>query len=217
MLFAACASVAFSVALLASEDALGLLRLSSLVAILGTAAFSDIRSRRIPNWLTYGAFVWALLLLIISSVVQPELRNTPVGFDTSWGLSLNFMSIDVASGLSGAACCFSILLILYSLNLSGAGDVKLAAVIGLNLGVGSGMQAILWTYITAGGAVAVYVVVRYGVLQMTAMVLEMLHTESLGPITKSSPRSTEIQNQSVPLAVFLALGTLIVIFTGASL
>ena len=85
-----------------------------LLAVLGftvTAAVSDYRTRRLPNWLTVTAFFAALIV------------HTAIGGLTGLGLSL-----------SGFATGFSILLVLWLLGGGGGGDVKLMGALGAWLG-----------------------------------------------------------------------------------
>jgi len=82
-----------------------------LLALVGYAAFTDLRARRIPNWVT--------LALALSGVAQSL---------TPWGL------ITLKQSLLGLACGFAITFVLYIIGGRGAGDVKLTAGIGAWLG-----------------------------------------------------------------------------------
>src|SRR5438477_1353646 len=77
-----------------------------MVALLAAtiALVTDLRSRRIPNWLTLSAFSAGVVLNIVASGTQGGV-----------------------SALEGAALGFGLLIPFYVLRVMGAGDVKLLA------------------------------------------------------------------------------------------
>lgn len=117
--------------------------LGVLTAGLVAAVLIDIRSRRIPNWLT-GLMAGAGLLMAVGGVS---------------GLTLGQAALGFAAGL---------LLMLpgHALGATGAGDVKLMAAVGAILGPSMVFSAFLATAV-AGGAFAVLVAVRRGRLHAT--------------------------------------------------
>src|SRR5687768_9377914 len=82
-----------------------------LLALVATAAVTDVRARRIPNWLT--------LTVALSGLGQSV---------TPWAVTTPALSI------YGLLAGFAITFLLYSLGGRGAGDVKLTAGIGAWLG-----------------------------------------------------------------------------------
>ena len=110
-------------------------------ALLTLACISDLRTRRIPNVLTFSATGCALVFHLITG-----------------GLN--------AAGWSLAGCIVGLLLFLpiFALRGMGAGDVKLLAAVGAWLGPGNVAMAALATSI-AGGVVAILVAVGYGYLR----------------------------------------------------
>ena len=89
----------------------GVLVCVPMLALLALAATVDMRSRRIPNWLTF--------TLVLS------------------GLGVNFMGLGPASGsqaLCGFAVGLALPLVLFLLGALGGGDVKLLAGIGSWMG-----------------------------------------------------------------------------------
>src|SRR6266540_2661397 len=82
----------------------------TLSLVLLIAAFTDLRSRRIPNWLTLPALPVGLL------------AQTVYG-DGFW------------QGLLGALGGFAALFALFAVGASGAGDVKLFTVVGSFVGI----------------------------------------------------------------------------------
>jgi prepilin peptidase CpaA len=102
------------------------------------AGIIDVRSRRIPNRLTYSAMIAGLAL---ESIVY------------GWhGLLL---------GLQGALLFGGVFLVFHLLRTMGAGDVKLAAALGCILGLANSWQ-VLFTTAMAGGVLAVLMMVFTG-------------------------------------------------------
>jgi prepilin peptidase CpaA len=114
-----------------------------LAAGLVAAVLIDVRSRRIPNWLT-------------ASMAGAGLLMAAVGIS---GLTLGQAALGCAAGL---------LLMLpgHVIGATGAGDVKLMAAIGAILGPSMVFSAFLATAV-AGGIFAVMVALRRGRLHAT--------------------------------------------------
>ncbi len=117
-----------------------LAQLVPIFAVLAAmiAGVTDVRSRRIPNRLTYPAMLTGLTL---QTVVY------------GWhGLLL---------GLGGGVLFGGVFLLFYLIRTMGAGDVKLAAALGCILGPASSWQ-VLFTTAVAGGALAILVMIFTG-------------------------------------------------------
>jgi prepilin peptidase CpaA len=105
----------------------------ALALTLGSVAvFEDIRSRHIPNWITAGAFIAAL-------VYQ--------------GISRGLAGLELA--LLGTLIGFGIFLVFFCLGALGAGDIKLMAAFGALLGpsgilVAALLAAIIGALLAAG-------------------------------------------------------------------
>jgi len=123
-----------------------------LGALLTLACITDLRTRRIPNALTFSAVAGALLFHVITG-----------------GAS--------AAGWSMAGACVGALLFLpmFALRGMGAGDVKLLAAVGAWLGPSQVVIAALATSL-AGGIIAVVVALGHGYLKTAALNLWMLLT-----------------------------------------
>src|SRR5262245_7935200 len=102
------------------RDAKGGMRLSSwgnlrvlaaLLVLVATEAVTDIRGRRIPNWLT--------LTVVLTGLAQSF---------TPWRVTEPLWS------LCGLLAGFAVTFLLYSIGARGAGDVKLTAGIGAWVG-----------------------------------------------------------------------------------
>jgi prepilin peptidase CpaA len=113
------------------------------VAIVSLAALLDVRSRRIPNWLTLTAF--------IGGVAAQVLRAGPNG---------------VVDALGGAALGLCLLLPFYAIRAIGAGDVKLLAAMGAWLGPQTLVSVAIYGALV-GGAISIVLLVRRRTLART--------------------------------------------------
>jgi prepilin peptidase CpaA len=96
----------------AFKTTMSILLVLALAAVSATvAAFVDLRSRRIPNWLTAGTFCLGVLVNVWSDGVTGGLN-----------------------ALGGAAVGLAVLLPFYAIRSVGAGDVKLLAALGALVG-----------------------------------------------------------------------------------
>jgi prepilin peptidase CpaA len=116
---------------------------------LGTAVVTDIRTRRIPNWLTAGMAAAGFGIAAGGGHVTP--------MQAGLGMALGLMLM-LPGHLIGA---------------TGAGDVKLMAAVGSVVGTGLIVRVFLYTAI-AGGVFAVAVALRRGRLQQTVSDTAML-------------------------------------------
>ena len=107
------------------------------------AAIVDLKTRRIPNWLTFG--VAAIGITMAATHLDGV---SPLG------------------ALGGLAVGLLLMLPGHVIGRTGAGDVKLLAAVGTLLGPRSIAMACLYTAI-AGGAIAVLVAIRRGRLRRT--------------------------------------------------
>lgn len=82
-----------------------------LLALVGVAAATDLRARRIPNWLT--------LTVALAGLAQSL---------TPWAVT------PIINSIYGLLAGFAVTFLLYSVGGRGAGDVKLAAGVGAWLG-----------------------------------------------------------------------------------
>jgi prepilin peptidase CpaA len=164
-----------------------------LQAALLCAAIADLRDRRIPNVLTVGAGVAALVLR-------------------------SFLGVEVlVDGLLGAGLGFVILLPLFAMRGVGGGDVKLLIMVGAFLGPAHFLLALLATAMV-GGAMSLAAAVRGGVilpvLLNTGGLVKWIFTFGrLGErTTLASPGAV-----SVPYGVAIAIGSAVALFLGGGL
>ena len=114
-----------------------------VAAIVLVAAATDIRSRRIPNWLTLSGVVAGLLLNTVLFGL-PGLRNS----------------------LSGMGLGFAAYFVLYCLRAMGAGDLKLMAAVGAIIGPGHWVSVFMASAL-AGGVFALALIVWKGRMRET--------------------------------------------------
>lgn len=160
---------------------LGLLALG-LAAVGG---YTDVRSRRIPNWLTVGAFVLALVVRAL-------------GVEA------------VGAGLAGAGIAFAVGLVLYAVGMLGAGDVKYLAAYGAILGVGRIWPALIYVAL-AGGALALVWTMAIGqtrnvLRDSVRLALYCLSLGFLGSRRILSDAKPDIGTTPIPLGVAIAVG-----------
>jgi len=151
-------------------------------AVLVVATFTDVRSRRIPNWLV------APFLLAGIAVA---------GWFHGWH--------GVGSSLAGAGLGLLIYGVLFWMGGMGAGDVKLCAAIGAWIGPGQLLISLIFTGL-AGGAMALAWALIGGFVRDL-----FLHTGDIlfgskerGEVVLSNPL-----RRKLPYAPAIAVGTLI--------
>ena len=160
--------------------------LLSLIVI--PAAGLDIKTRRIPNWLSLSGLVLGVIL------------NTFLGeWDGLW------------FSLKGLGLAFAVYFVLYLLRAMGAGDVKLMAAVGAAAGAGNWLGILVLT--SVAGAVAGLLLVAFkGRLRKTLGNLGIIIT-SLGRGRAPYKETPELDVSSdkalrLPHGALIAIGTL---------
>jgi prepilin peptidase CpaA len=116
-----------------------------LVAVL-IATVTDLRSRRIPNWLTVSALLLGFAMNALIAYPSP--------LEGIW------------MSLKGFAFAFALNLLMYMLHMTGAGDVKLLAAIGAMVGCSDFVGIFLLTALI-GGVLAIILMTIKGRVQQT--------------------------------------------------
>lgn len=168
--------------------------LAILMTLLGVAAWFDIKSRRIPNWLVVTG-------LVSSLGTQAFLGN---GGFSAWSLGL----------LVG----FGLFLPLYVMRAMGAGDVKLMGMVGAFLGPASAAGAVLTTLL-AGGTLAIAVALWSGALRHTLINVRILTIQTMFKTLHGGSAQIEAMPASagnLPYAVAIAAGTFIYLLLARS-
>jgi prepilin peptidase CpaA len=166
------------------------IRLILVVAFVVVAAIFDVRTHRIPNWLV----LLGAVTCITGQMIQPAL----LGFG-------------MAGALKGIAVGFALLLPLYLLRATGAGDVKLMAMVGAYLGPWGVAAAALLSFI-AGGVLALAVALAKGALgQLFANLRTMLYGALLSATTtgKTTITAPAVSVGKLPYGVAIAIGTVV--------
>lgn len=168
-------------------------KVALLLTLVVVAAWFDLKSRRIPNWL--------VLVGLVSSFIFQILFNSLGSFNgfKAWGLGL----------LVG----FGLFLPLYLLHAMGAGDVKLMAMVGAFLGPMAALGVVLTTLIV-GGVLALAVALWSGSLRQTLGNVRFVLTQTM---LKALPGGVQLEAPSasagnLPYAVAIAAGTMIHLF-----
>jgi prepilin peptidase CpaA len=157
---------------------------AAIVAL--AAVVTDLRARRIPNWLTLSS----MLLALVAYSVFGGVANGGTG-----------ALAGAATSVVGAALGFALLLPLYLIRLPGlgramgAGDVKLLAAIGAIAGPNA-LQSIAFYTALAGAAQAVIILAGQGRLSL------LLHQSM-------SLQRTPLSGVKAPYALAIAAGVLL--------
>jgi prepilin peptidase CpaA len=170
-----------------------LIYLGTAVAFAGGAAVHDIRTRKIPNWLTgTGILLGVLLHLVLGGFAQA-------------GSSI------LAGLLAG-----SIFLLFFLAGGMGAGDVKLIAAIGCLVGIGS-IKDVLLASVLLGSILGLALAAKRGKLRQTirnVFALLAHHAEN-GLTAHPDLNVTQQETLRLPYALPIALGCMIAFCIGS--
>jgi prepilin peptidase CpaA len=161
-------------------------------SMLGAVAF-DLRSRRIPNRLVLAGIGLAVALHAVAGIT-----GSPALAGRQWW-----------APLAGFGTGLAVLMPLHLLHATGAGDVKLMAMVGTFIGAPATLVAALYTLV-AGGLLSLVFMFGRGVAAQTLDNVRFLLTEwtlrtgggqraGLAPLQTTAAR--------LPYAVAIALGT----------
>lgn len=148
---------------------------------LTTAVITDVRSRRIPNWLTGAIAAGGFGLACGGGTVTP--------LQAALGLMVGLLLM-MPGHVIGA---------------TGAGDVKLMAAIGAVVGPDVALRAFLYSAV-AGGVFAIAVAARRGVLGTTLQDTRLLVT---APSVARQTIESSTRANRFPYGPAIAVGTLI--------
>lgn len=166
-------------------------RTALLMVLLVVAACIDLRSYRIPNWLTAGGIVAAMMLSLFG----------PATGQPGW-----------IATMAGMAIGFAVMLPTYLMRVMGAGDVKLMAMTGAFLGTQGVIGAVLFTLI-AGGVLALLFAFTHGVAgRMFFNVGTIARSAFFSVFARINPVLGLSSTQSVgrlPYGVSIAAGTIV--------
>ncbi|CAG2140180.1 hypothetical protein LMG31506_02220 [Cupriavidus yeoncheonensis] len=162
-----------------------------IIVVVLTAAAIDLHRRRIPNWLTFGAWIAALPM-------QTAMHGVPAGA-AAWALGW----------LTG----FGVILPFYLTRGMAAGDVKLMAAVGAWLGTGMVLKVALATFVI-GGAWALVLILA--ARQARSTLHRVGHMLLAAVLPGSSPQQPDSKRSAgtMPYGVAIAAGTLAMLFAG---
>lgn len=153
------------------------------------AGFTDLRSRRIPNWLSS-------LVLLLGLIIHTYYDGLPGS----------------ATALLGALCCGAAFLPFYIVGGMGAGDVKLIAAEGCLLGFGKSLSFICATAI-CGAVMAFAVAAKNRSIKATLLKTKELTAYHLnsGLIRHPGLNLLNAKAVRVPYALAIGSGALIIV------
>jgi Flp pilus assembly protein protease CpaA len=187
----------------------GTVRILLLALLLLTATVTDLLWRRIFNWTTYTVCAWVVVLQIITLVLRSGGMEENESF-SAW-LVATLGMLPWRDSLGGFVAGFAILFVLYNVFRGGAGDLKLAAVIGALVGVQKIVEVLIYAYILAGIFAACLVVNVAGPRSILAFAARCL---GIRVFAEPSHGVRNCLKRQVPMAPFVAGGTLIALVFG---
>jgi prepilin peptidase CpaA len=159
-----------------------------LMALLLVAAVIDVRTMRIPNWLTVGGMVWGL------------------AFNATHSTSITAGLLNATLGLCVG---LALLLPMYLLRVMGAGDVKLMAMAGSFIGFPNIVPAVIFVFICGGIAALAFALHRRAFRRMTNNVTGIVQSMAFAALSGMRP-TAGMQSASIgklPYGVSIAVGT----------
>ncbi|WP_316157585.1 A24 family peptidase [Cupriavidus sp. BIC8F] len=159
-----------------------------LLAMVGIAAISDLRSRRIPNWLVVAG-------LLVSLVLQISQLGAASG---AW------------TWLTGALAGLVPFVVLYLMRALGAGDAKLMAAIGAFVGPQPLLYIMLVTFLAGGVMALVMIAIFRSPRQALASISVMLMSLPFGVTSVHTAGEDKTPGSRLPYAVPIAAGVLLV-------
>lgn len=166
-------------------------RTGVLLLLLAAAAISDYRTFRIPNLLTLGGIVFAL---VYNTIVPP-----------AWHADWTWAPAGMLLGLGA-------MLPMYAIGAMGAGDVKLMAMVGAFLGLSGTAYALLFCVVTGGIAALAFALHKRVMARMLANIGGVMRGMLWSTVAGGAPRVQPGSVQSVgklAYGISIAVGTAI--------
>jgi len=159
------------------------------LAVMGVAVVTDLRSRRIPNWLVFPYWLAGI-------VVQGVLHG--------WH--------GIGQSLAGAGLAILIFGALFLLGGMGAGDVKLCAAAGAWIGPAQTMFALIFTGLAGGAMVLIWAVLGGFVQDLFRGTGDLLAGWGRGRLRDPEATIANPGRRKMPYAPAIAVGTLFSFF-----
>ena len=167
-----------------ASPAMRMIGLFSLVVLFTAACVSDLRTRRIPNWLVLATALVGTVLAVVAKSWFAGLIQSGTGLGTGLLIWVPF----------------------YALGMLGAGDVKLFAAASTFLGPRSAIEASFYTALYGGVLALGYMLARSGVASTLIRVSQGVRQPEL---LRNDP---SLQRRRMPYALAIAAGVLTVVF-----
>ena len=164
-------------------------RTAVLFILLVIASVNDFRTHKIPNWLTAGGIIFALIY------------NAAVPFSRDYGFLW---------ALGGLFIGFVVMLPCYALRIMGAGDVKLMAMVGAFIGVTDTLHAVIYSFIAGGIAALAFALYNKALVRMLGNVKNVAQMMMLSAIGGFRPDVQIEAGKSVgklPYGICISIGT----------
>jgi Flp pilus assembly protein protease CpaA len=186
---------------------------------LGVCAYTDLGWAKIRNSVTYPTLLYALAVAAFDTVfcrphsadylADPAAGTPGLLGESGVRLSEHLGAVGFGASLGGAGVAFLIMLVIYHIAGGGGGDVKLATVLGALLGPAEVVHAILWTYVAAGFAIVIWLIVAFGPVRILTWVVRKVGSR-LAPALVAPPADERgVLQKKIRLAPFFAIGTMI--------
>lgn len=145
-----------------------------LITLVCIAAVTDIWLHKVFNWTTYTGICAAFLLSGIASVLSYDAGDSGAGSSQAFLKAEWFSQIGIGQSIAGFLICGVLLLVCFALFNVGGGDVKLIAMVGAFVGIESGIETLLWTFVMGGATALIVLIWRVGVFQFMRRIFQIV-------------------------------------------
>lgn len=166
--------------------------------LLLIATVTDLRRRKIYNWLTYPGILAAVAVNAAGSLWESHSAAA-----TAWKSRIGWVGL--TDSVLGLLLCGGCMVVCYALFRIGGGDVKLMAMVGAWLGVERGLETLLWTIVLTAAVALVVLIWRVGALRLVARVARQvvwsLRLVNWSPLTPDERRQLQVPLHLAPGAL----------------
>ncbi|HEY1064535.1 MAG TPA: prepilin peptidase [Pirellulales bacterium] len=188
----------------------------TVLALLLVATYNDVLWKIIPNWATFPAFFWAILLNLWGSIeigaqLGRETLSVSIGGDPNVALSISG-AIGVQPAILGGAVALLAVLLLAAFVGTGFGDAKLALVLGSFLGWGPSLRLVVVMLAVNGISVMIWSAFKHGPFKLIGAVLRRVGSQ-LAPasVLPPGPEELALLRARFPMAFSFLVAAIIVI------
>lgn len=171
--------------------------------VLAVAMFTDLRYRRIPNWLVFP--------FLLAGIVVSPLRPDWGGNWSGSGLKLGWHGL--GQSFAGLGFGFLIFGFLFWLGGMGGGDVKLCTALGAWLGPVQMFWALFFTSMAGGIMVLCWLAYRKVFRKLLQMAGDLVFgAKRNGTDREQEPSLADLLKRKIPYAPAITMGTLMSFF-----